>query len=44
MSISVQTVYVVEDDASVRDALSLLLGLRGYAVTMFADAESFLSA
>ena len=38
------TVYIVEDDQSVRDALGLLLGLRGYAVSMFADAESFLSA
>lgn len=37
-------VFIVEDDLSVRDALSLLLGLRGYAVTMFADAESFLKA
>lgn len=39
-----RTIYIIEDDASVRDALSLLLGLRGYAVTMFADAESFLDA
>ncbi|MBI5890266.1 MAG: response regulator transcription factor [Nitrosomonadales bacterium] len=38
------TVYMVEDDASVRDALGLLLGLRGYAVSMFGDAESFLAA
>lgn len=38
------TVYIVEDDQAVRDALGLLLGLRGYAVAMFADAESFLSA
>lgn len=39
-----KTIYIIEDDPSVRDALSLLLGLRGYAVTMFADAESFLNA
>jgi FixJ family two-component response regulator len=38
------TVFIVEDDASVRDALGLLLGLRGYAVAMFGDAESFLGA
>ena len=37
-------VFIVDDDASVRDALGLLLGLRGFAVTMFADAESFLKA
>lgn len=38
------TIYMIEDDPSVRDALSLLLGLRGYPVAMFADAESFLDA
>lgn len=37
-------VYIVEDDASIRDALGLLLGLRGFSVSIFADAESFLSA
>ena len=34
-------VFIVEDDASIRDALSLLLGLRGFSVSIFADAESF---
>src|SRR3989338_9760716 len=38
------TVFIVEDDPSVRDALALLLGLHGYPVTMFGDAESFLNA
>lgn len=38
------TVYIVEDDPSVRDALGLLLGLQGYPVAMFGDAESFLAA
>lgn len=38
------TVFIVEDDAAVRDALGLLLGLQGYAVAMFCDAESFLGA
>lgn len=38
------TVFVVEDDQAVRDSLGLLLGLRGYAIAPFADAESFLSA
>ena len=37
-------VYIVEDDASVRDALGLLLGLQGYRVSMFGDAESFIAA
>lgn len=38
------TVFIVEDDASVRDALGLLLGLQGYPVAMYGDAESFLAA
>ncbi|MEF8756496.1 MAG: response regulator [Accumulibacter sp.] len=38
------TVFIVEDDPSVRDALALLLGLNGLSVVLFADAESFLAA
>ena len=38
------TVFVVDDDASVRDALSLLLSLRGYVCATFASAEDFLGA
>jgi len=38
------TVYVVEDDASVRDSLALMLSLSGHAAALFADAESFLGA
>lgn len=38
------TVYIVDDDAAVRDSLSLMLGLAGYATALFADAESFLAA
>ncbi len=38
------TVFIVEDDSSVRDALALLLGLHGYPVAMFGDAEVFLNA
>lgn len=37
-------VFIVDDDAAVRDALSLLLGVYDYRVTVFANAESFLSA
>lgn len=36
-------VSVVDDDASVCSALGRLLGLRGYAVTTFHSAESFLA-
>ena len=38
------TVYIVEDDAAVRDSLSLMLGLAGYKSALFADAEAFLAA
>ena len=38
------TVYIVEDDASVRDSLALMLGLGGYRTVFFADAEAFLAA
>jgi FixJ family two-component response regulator len=39
-----RTVYIVDDDASVRDSLSLLLSLRGHATATFTSAEDFLSA
>ncbi|HEY1151421.1 MAG TPA: response regulator [Pseudoduganella sp.] len=38
------TVFLVDDDPSVRDALGLLLGVRGYRTTVFASAEAFLKA
>jgi FixJ family two-component response regulator len=38
------TVYIVDDDAAVRDSLSLMLGLGGYATALFADAEALLAA
>ncbi|MFN4326370.1 MAG: response regulator transcription factor [Azonexus sp.] len=38
------TVFIVDDDPSVRDALSLLLGVEDYRVAVFGDAESFLKA
>ena len=36
------TIFMVEDDQSVRDALGLWLGMKGYPVAIYADAESFL--
>ncbi len=38
------TVFVVDDDAAVRDAVSLLLEQDGLPVRTFASAEAFLSA
>src|SRR5512134_491923 len=38
------TVYIVDDDAAVRDSLSLLLGVRGFRTACFASAESFLAS
>lgn len=39
-----QTVFIVDDDVSVRDSLALLLSLRGYATAVFSCAEDFLKA
>lgn len=36
------TVFIVDDDAAVRDALGLLLSLNGYRTAFFADAAAFL--
>ena len=36
------TVYIVEDDAAMRDSLSLMLGLLGFRAVSFASAEAFL--
>ena len=36
------TVYIIDDDAAVRDALGLLLSLHGYRTAFFSDAASFL--
>jgi FixJ family two-component response regulator len=36
------TVYIVDDDQSVRDALGLMLSVRSYKTALFADAASFL--
>lgn len=44
MANSGNTIFIIDDDVSVRDAIGLMLGLRGYAVAMYADAESFLAA
>jgi len=38
------TVFIVDDDPSLRDALGLLLGVRGYRTAVFASAEAFLQS
>jgi len=38
------TVFLIDDDAAVRDALGLLLGIQGYRLALFANAEDFLTA
>lgn len=38
------TVFIVDDDPSIRDALGLLLGVHNHRVALFADGESFLGA
>jgi len=38
------TVFVIDDDAAVRDSIALMLGLEGYRTSAFADAEAFLAA
>ena len=38
------TIYIVDDDASMRDSLSLMLGLLGYRTACFDGAETFLAA
>jgi RNA polymerase sigma factor (sigma-70 family) len=37
------TVFVVDDDASIRDALSLLISLKGMRASVFTSAEDFLA-
>jgi two-component system response regulator FixJ len=36
--------FIVDDDAMMRDALSIVFTLAGYRVTAFTDAEAFLTA
>lgn len=40
---SAPTVFVVDDDAAIRDALSLLISLKGLRTAVFATAEDFLN-
>jgi FixJ family two-component response regulator len=44
MAESIPTVFVVDDDSSIRESLSLLLSSAGYSVTTFASAKEFLES
>ncbi len=44
MSRASGTVFIVDDDASVRDSTALLLSLKGFPTQLFACGEDFLSA
>jgi FixJ family two-component response regulator len=44
MSAGELSVFIVEDDVSVRDSLALMLGLSGHRTAVFRDAEAFLRA
>lgn len=44
MSDRALTIFVVDDDAAVRDSLSLLIESEGYVVETYASAEAFLAA
>lgn len=39
-----ETIFIVDDDAGIRDGLSLLLGLHGYRSMVFDSASIFLAA
>jgi RNA polymerase sigma factor (sigma-70 family) len=39
-----QTIFIVDDDVAIRDALALLLGLKGYRTSIYSSAEDFLAA
>jgi len=38
-----QTIFVIDDDAAIRDSLRMMLEIAGYTVRDFASAQSFLS-
>jgi RNA polymerase sigma factor (sigma-70 family) len=43
-TVAEQTVFIVDDDAAIRDSLSLLLGLKGFKTASFNSAEDFLAS
>jgi FixJ family two-component response regulator len=43
MGMTLKTIHIVDDDAAVRDALSVVFTLEGYSVCVFSNAGDFLS-
>jgi RNA polymerase sigma factor (sigma-70 family) len=41
--VTAPTVFIVDDDAAVRDSLAMLLDLKGFRTRQFASAEAFLA-
>lgn len=44
MSIAQKTIYIVDDDPAIRDALSVVFTLESYSVCVYSNAFDFLSA
>ncbi len=44
MHIENLTVFIIDDDAQVRDSIALMLGLMGFRTVVFDSAEAFLAA
>jgi FixJ family two-component response regulator len=44
MHIENLTVFIIDDDAKVRDSIALMLGLMGFRTAVFDSAEAFLAA
>lgn len=44
MEADAEAVYIVDDDPAVRDALSVLFNMEGYAVETFSDGDTFIQS
>jgi two-component system response regulator FixJ len=44
MSVNAQVIHIVDDDPAIRDALSLVFDMEGYAVDTFDNGDAFLDA
>ncbi|MBO6890896.1 MAG: response regulator transcription factor [Roseibium sp.] len=44
MNVDAEAIYIVDDDPSVRDALSVLFNMEGYVVETFSDGDTFVKS